>query len=739
MLPGALEISGSGLTQPVNTEPAGDGAGRSSPDGVEEVRDGAPEGAGASEALDPAIVTLIETLAGADAAARHEALRAIASNPTPHAALWPPVEKLILRRSDPETRLLAVRASWGFRTRESITLLDEVMRSANGHDSAAELRQAASESLGMAISQRGLSHGELAARVASLLALDDYSLTRAIADAHAASAFAFSADRDRLRSRLLSRLRELALRLTPEERDPFLAPLLSDEDSPVRRFAGEMVRQIASERAVGPLVERAVVETLASQHPSIRAEGALLVNLLAPEGAGEAVARALAVEADPAAAEALLQAGARWPGAIGSEPVLRWLAPPGRVRLAAADCVWAMHGVGLFEEQDRTRALSLVRRIPDDEINPSAARILFTFGEGTDRTRLGALLVHPRTATRSAAAGALAASAEYVETLVATASTDPQLAPIALNAAIRHLAPPEAMRQALRLGDMTNGPIRQAVGEIAGGVPTGELVRIARESNGTNSDALLSLLLSPERAPGEGATDEARAIYCEGLLDLAEHRLREGRIEPALAVLERVERPVAAMEKRARTIRLGCLLGLSAFDRVGAVKPLPDEWLPAIGLIPAGSRPGAAAWVLAQATSNGLPEDVLAALRELVPEEVLTGADGDEIEEAEDPSLVSAGAEPAPSLPPSPVRDPEKDPEGKPEPAPAPGAGEPVKPGEPDPQPDPKADPMADPPARFPLAIPELSRSRFLRNADRSVRAGEEAYSCGLRVTKPAL
>lgn len=243
----------------------------------------------------------------------------------------------------------------------------------------------------------------------------------------------------RAERRLADAFRRLYLVTDAAGRPAILAELLGLEQAPVLQALGFELseRELAANVGLDGTVADAAIGLLEHRDPQVRARAARLVSRLAPPGAAEVVARVLAAETSPVAAEPLLQASTRWPSPQLVGPVLRWLADD-RTREAACQAGVALFDAGLLVGAEaRERVRSLLMPLP---ASPSSARLILLgqAGNESDRESIAALLHAGDAAVRSSASDALARSDAGAATLVEAAVAEPTIAPDVLAALARH-------------------------------------------------------------------------------------------------------------------------------------------------------------------------------------------------------------------------------------------------------------------------------------------------------------
>ncbi len=331
--------------------------------------------------------------------------------------------------------------------------------------------------------------------------------------------------------------------LTPvEERSQLLADLLGSDIDVLQSLGFELInREISEGRTLQPSVANAAVSLLKSPSPSVRASAAILLQRLAPDDAQTAVYVALSSESDPNAAQALLLAAARWPAAPGREPVLRWLAGPLRVRPRAAGLAWELLQHDLLpDSKDHEALLAGVRSIPDDQLNPPAARILATLGNAEDLSRLVRLLDAPEQTIRTMAAQALALRADQVDTLLAHAAKDTTLYDAVVKAVLTHRHDRASYHALATLAAPNPQRRKEALSSYAAGLSTPDLVALAQ---GTDDPTEQVLLLSPLTAQQRLDDASERDALSRGLLMLAHAYEHLGKPGEGLNILSMIPIP----------------------------------------------------------------------------------------------------------------------------------------------------------------------------------------------------
>lgn len=396
-------------------------------------------------------------------------------------------------------------------------------------------------------------------------------------------------DRQTMVSRLVESRRELWLLLRDAgERERFLAALLRDDLDDLKRLGIDLTRQsVASGERPGTEVAAAAIELLRSPRPAMRAEGAKLVNQLAPEGAGPAVVAALNTETDLRAAEALLAALRRWPSRDAEAAILHWLDRGGSSTAFAADACLAMERNGLLtDEATRARVLGALREADPRDLQTPGLRLLTLLGEADDLARVGALLTGTSDAAlRAAAADAVASDPRFTEALIRGAAQDPAM----LGAAVRNLSANkptiEGLRALLPAVPPATPPALLALGQLAIAVPLSDVLAFGSDEtlDPRHREAALGTI-APRPLP-EGP-EEARAAFARGLLMLAELRLRLLRPDAALAATDAADQIEGAPidDQELADLRSTALLLAGRFDEVGRLSGSSASWMHAMEL-----------------------------------------------------------------------------------------------------------------------------------------------------------
>lgn len=389
----------------------------------------------------------------------------------------------------------------------------------------------------------------------------------------------------RLRERLIESQRRLHALMPPGERGAFLASLLDDPEAGARLLGLELTtRELSQSGSVSPEIGPRVLRLLSDPDPAQRAGAARIVRQLAPEGSGEAVARALAVETDPEAASALLLAGARWPSPALREPSLAWMEREGPARNAAAEAVWQLFRAAELDPANQRRALRAARAFADDALEPPVMGLLASLGTAEDRARIAPLIAGESRAKRVAAARALVWYPEHLEAILAAAATDVDLFDIASRALVLHQATAAGYRRLLALPRPSPDVAIDALDRLASVLNAADLWVVASEcTDPAERRRLLRELSSEGRRLSEWIDPEQRAAISRGMLALARMRIDDNTPDNALALLEGVEFD-GTYASEGLALRCEALLALGRVEDALPLETGPGAWLRGLAL-----------------------------------------------------------------------------------------------------------------------------------------------------------
>lgn len=493
-----------------------------------------------------------------------------------------------LDAAPPESAPAVIEAIGSFRTRAAASLL---LTRASPDRPAAE-RSAAFRALA-----RMTGHDEFGARLDRWTSWFDEqrgssesAWARQIASGLAARADRLAVDRRDAVARLVDVNRRLYLSFaagpSPGDQVRLLGALLEDPRDDLRWLAFDILsREVSSGRAVDPSLQAAVVRLVRDTSPTVRARAAMVVRQLDPPGASAAVADALAAEAVPESAAALLLAAARWPSEACVDPALRWLRNGSETRAAAVQALLSLARAGLLTDADRDRVAGELRVTLSAEWTPAECRLVALVGTRDDRERVAELIEGAPGPLRTAAADALADDPAHLDRLIRAA--DPELFDIVARAIARHRSTASGLLLLREVAAPSLDARRSAMLQVAAVLPTGELLRAATlvEDQRTR-EAMLARLAGPF-PPGDADAD----TLGEGLNLLAETRLALGNPESALIALDAANGTTTPARARSEFLRVVALLVLGRIDEASALDAPASAWLE--GLAQAISRPHA--------------------------------------------------------------------------------------------------------------------------------------------------
>jgi hypothetical protein len=517
---------------------------------------------------------------GPDRLAQRSALltaAARAAEPTP--ALFPLIAAY-LEAAPADQAPAAIESLGSFRTAASVELL--LTRAAPNRPNAERL--AAFRALARLTGRDDLgdSHVRWAAWYDRNRGQDEAHWQATIAAGLAARADRLNADRADAVFRLGDAIRRLYLALgqapAPAEQPRLLAALLTDSREELRSLGFDILsRELASARPIDPVVEATIVGLLADPSPAVRSRAAMLIRQVSPAGTVEAVARALAVEENPEAAQALLLAAARWPSEPVRNPALRWLARGPQARSGAVQTLLALARSGLIHDPAHREAVAALLRSADPQaLTPAECRLLAAVGSADDLERVAALIDGPPSPLRTVAAEALAEHPRYFGTLMAAA--DPDLFEAATRAVLSSRPDAEGFGWLKSLPAPSPEARTAALLRIAAALPTDELLAAAADAELPIREAMLARL-AQFSIPG----DATSASLTAGLLMLADSRLVLGNPDAALFALDWI--PPGATESAQNTIdqtRTIALLWLGRIDEAEELNTPAAAWMLAL-------------------------------------------------------------------------------------------------------------------------------------------------------------
>lgn len=411
------------------------------------------------------------------------------------------------------------------------------------------------------------------------------------------------ADRATLSTRLVESLRRQHVIMPPDQRGALVAGMLRDSLTEVRDLGLDLAsRELQGSGRLAPEVGLAAIMLLGSTDVRERTKSATIVRQVAPEGAGPAVAAALVIEEDPAAAGELMLAATRWPNPQTIARTLWWLEASttdsagldqrGSARVQSLDATLILIRAAEMSIEDEKRVLSILRALAESRFTNSACQLLASLGTWDDRARLIPLLDSDIAAVRQGAADGLVWDYSRLDLLIASAQRHQDLFNSAVKAVMVN-APTAANYRKLALIDGASTESgRQGLAKIAELMAATDLAEISRETRDRvlKSDLLL-LLTSPRRVQSEWA-DEANAnAIVQGGIELARTRLVDGDVAGAAAVLAGlpIDSPVNAGMPgvtQAKQLRAVSVLALGRLDDELATQAPADVWIEALGYVP---------------------------------------------------------------------------------------------------------------------------------------------------------
>jgi hypothetical protein len=555
---------------------------------------------------------LSEILAGPLVGASEQFLAAIAKDPDAPSRLYPLVAQRLAAATPEETpRVIAALGS--FRTRDAARLLGRYV----GEDHSKAENTAAMAALARLSARDDLGQNR-AAWAAWLREMDGLSESQwrlQLIASLASRNDRLASERHDAVSQLTDSLRKLHLATKAEDRPGLLASMLEDEIPAVRDLGFELVaRELSANGHLDGAVGAAALRLLIHPQPSVRSTAAVLVRQLAPPGAEQAVAGALADETDPAAAADLLLAAARWPSPGVVAPVLRWLESGTPAGDAAAEAAWWLFRAGELNVEASDRVLTAIRRVPADLMSPAAISLLAALGNDDDRERLVPLLASSEAPQRQAAGEALLWYPQDRPAILAAAANDPDLFDIASRAVFADEPSADDLRALLSLPKPSPELTRAAVLRVAGRMHADDLRAVANEvADPDLKRALLTNLIALERVMSEKSAPVQMGAIARGVGDLAELELSQNHSDAALAVLDAATFADGHSDQAPRLAGLRCtaLLALGRLDDAQHLEAGADCWLRGLAM---ASRPTAEAVSALEARFTGLTGDQKAAL-----------------------------------------------------------------------------------------------------------------------------
>ena len=302
------------------------------------------------------------------------------------------------------------------------------------------------------------------------------SLTNSLGDSNTASDRR-AAD---LARRLTDAYRRLHALMPDAERSAQISELIASDSNELCLLGFDLAkRALLNARTLHARVGDAAIRRLNDPSASIRAEAASLISSLDQPRAGSALASALSVEQDVAAAAGMLRALAREPVPEAADDVVRWLESDHTGTIAAgAEAALALRQAGHLSDPSLVQRAGLaLRRRPADQLTPAGGALLTLIGEEEAAI---ALLATAKPEVADAVAAALVELPDGVEPLIDVARSRPRLAPAAIDALARHRPTAEGFATAAMLCSATDDTARAALTRYAQSLPPGELLVVAQ-------------------------------------------------------------------------------------------------------------------------------------------------------------------------------------------------------------------------------------------------------------------
>lgn len=547
------------------------------------------------ESVREALARALDPL-GVNVQARGSVLRAIARRPVAPAEVWPMVAAMAYGAGAAELPdALAAVAS--FRTRAAAQLLVGFCTD----EQPPAVRDAAFSALTRLSGRSDIpaEHAAWSAWYIDMLSLSERQWQQALIRGLAARNDGLKRERLALTARLVDAQRTLWLATPAAQRSTFLAGLLRDDAEDLRRLGIDLVRQqVALGEPLEPVVGEAAIGLLSHPKPSIRADGARLINQLAPPDAGAAVLAALERETDPRAAEQLLAASRRWPTPEARGPILQWLERGGAASSAAADACLALQREGLLTSEDQVRVLEVLRSLEESSLQAPAVKLFVTLGDASDLARVASLMTGGNRAVRLAAAEALIILPDYADDIAHAARADPALFDAAGRAMRAHhpnaegLAALAESAQPAEPGHSVSSAARQAISSLARDAELDDILLFTdrRDLAPPIREAILSELLT-RRAM---VTDADAEAYHRGLVELARVRIALMQPEAALAAISALTQDLSEdLPPDVADVRATALVLSGSLAEASNAPGSPGSWMDAIDIMAAEDDPAA--------------------------------------------------------------------------------------------------------------------------------------------------
>jgi len=517
----------------------------------------------------------------ATAEATLDALGPLVTLPT---GLWRDVSRLTTDTQPAPVRAAATIAVARFGTRESVETLAILADDADPQV-AGNASRALRNITGLGAGPTPWNGEQWAEWARSAATWTDRAWTRMLLTAQAEAHRQADATNRSLQDATLNLYRRLHVELDATGRSALLAELIGDDRPWLRSLGFDLAgRDLSARTALGEDVASAAAARLRDPDPRTRALAANLIGRLVPPDAMLLFTAALRDEQHPQPAEPMLLGIARWPNADATDSTLRWLERDDTPLDAACTAIWALASRGYLDaDANRERTLDRLRSLPLKGIGAPGMRTLVHLGNGTDLSRIGAILGDPEREEREAAADALGESKDGLASLL-TARDDPRLFPVIARAITRHDPTPAGFALIAGLPCLEPAVAERALIAHAARLAPGDLASAVRAAalDDKITERALSALMAADTTSSPGAA--------EGLLLLAQTRLRLGDVSgagEALVVL--ADAPLSdALEPERRRAALQVALTEADIEAAFSVEgATPDEWIEALGRLDA--------------------------------------------------------------------------------------------------------------------------------------------------------
>ena len=409
---------------------------------------------------------------------------------------------------------------------------------------------------------------------------------------------ASSATRTQLLADVYTRLHEAT---SPDQRPLVLIEMITSADPEVRTGGINLIeRQIAGGSPIDPRVGPAAISLLSDDQALTRIDAARLLDTLAPDGAGEALAEALQTEQIPEVATAMLRAAGRYPQRDLAPAVTRWLVTAidrpeiesGELLRNAEQATLALAEADAITPADQRTLAEELRDHAITERSPAGIRLIAIIGNDNDRNRISRLLQTSDEQTlpaRRAAARALTPHGEYLVRIIRAARREPELFEIAVDAVVQHQQSRAGYRTISSLVAPDSASMNRAKATLAQTLPLAQLLQVASdEPDATFRDGILGRVLALVQLE-QDLSDAERGTLIDCLVLLAETRLEILRVEPALAAAG-AALAIDPDNERAFRARVVSQILLMQIDDAVSVEAPADVWFRALELME--DRPG---------------------------------------------------------------------------------------------------------------------------------------------------